>query len=98
MNIILQNAPASGLVSLLPFFLIMVVFYFFMIRPQIKKQRADAKFQNELKKGDKVVTIGGVYGKILGIQEYKIILEINENTKMTVERNAVSREKSTQNN
>ena len=97
MNIILQNA-SSSLVSLLPFFLIMVVFYFFMIRPQIKKQRTEEKFRSELKKGDKVVTIGGIYGKILGIKEHKIILEINDNTKMTVERSSVSSEKSKQNN
>ncbi|MBF25999.1 MAG: preprotein translocase subunit YajC [Flavobacteriales bacterium] len=92
--IILQSPPSSGFASFLPFILIMVVFYFFMIRPQINKQRADQKFQTELKKGDKIVTIGGIYGKIIGVKEDKIILEINENTKMTIERNSISREKS----
>ena len=94
--IILQGQPNTGFTSFLPFLLIMVVFYFFMIRPQIKKQREDQKFQSELKKGDKIVTIGGIFGKITGIKEDKIIFEINENTKMTIERNSISREKSSQ--
>ncbi len=96
-HILLQSPTGSGLASFLPFILIMVVFYFFMIRPQINRQRAEQKFQNELKKGDKIVTIGGIYGKISGIQDHKIILEISDKTKIIIERNAISREKSTQN-
>ena len=75
----------------------MVVFYFFMIRPQINKQRSEQNFQQALAKGDKIVTIGGIYGKVVGIKEEKIILEITENTRITIERNSISREKSIQN-
>ena len=92
--IFLQTNPGSGIASFLPFLLIMVVFYFFMIRPQINRQRADQEFQKELKKGDKVTTVGGIYGKVMGIKEDKIILEISENTRITIERNSISREKS----
>tara|TARA_B100000945_G_scaffold198209_1_gene159362 strand:+ start:450 stop:752 length:303 start_codon:yes stop_codon:yes gene_type:complete len=95
--ILLQSTPGSGIASFLPFLLIMVVFYFFMIRPQINRQRAEQEFQKELKKGDKVTTVGGIYGKVTGIKEGKIILEISENTKITIERNSISREKSIQN-
>ena len=95
--ILLQTTPGSGIASFLPFLLIMVVFYFFMIRPQINRQRAEQEFQKELKKGDKVTTVGGIYGKVTGIKESKIILEISENTKITIERNSISREKSLQN-
>ena len=95
--ILLQTTPGSGIASFLPFLLIMVVFYFFMIRPQINRQRAEQEFQKELKKGDKVTTVGGIYGKVTGIKESKIILEISENTKITIERNSISREKSIQN-
>ena len=96
--IILQAAPGSGIASFLPFLLIMVVFYFFMIRPQNNKQKAEQEFQKELKKGDKVTTIGGIYGKVTGLKEGKIILEISENTRITIEMNSISREKSIQNN
>jgi preprotein translocase subunit YajC len=95
--ILLQNAPSSGIASFLPFLLIMVVFYFFMIRPQINKQRSEQNFQQALAKGDKIVTMGGIYGKVVGIKEGKIILEIAENTRITIERNSISREKSIQN-
>ena len=95
--ILLQNAPSSGISSFLPFLLIMVVFYFFMIRPQINKQRSEQNFQQALAKGDKIVTMGGIYGKVVGIKEGKIILEIAENTRITIERNSISREKSIQN-
>ena len=95
--IFLQSTPGSGLASFLPFLLIMVVFYFFMIRPQINRQKAEQEFQNSLKKGDKVTTAGGIYGKITNVKESKIILEISENTRITIERNSISREKSIQN-
>ena len=95
--IFLQTTPGSGIVSFLPFLLIMVVFYFFMIRPQINKQRAEQEFQNALKKGDRVITIGGIYGKVTGIKEGKIILEISDNTRITIDRSSVSREKTIQN-
>ena len=62
--ILLQAAPSGGFASFLPIILIIFVFYFFMIRPQINKQRNEDTFRSQLKKGDKVVTIGGIHGKI----------------------------------
>ena len=59
--------------------------------------KKEKKFRSEIKRGDRIVTIGGIYGKITNVKESKIILEISENTRITIERNSISREKSTQN-
>lgn len=65
------------------------VFYFFMIRPQMKKQKELKKFREGLKAGDKIVTIGGIHGKILEISENTVLIQ-SEGTKLRVEKAAVS--------
>ena len=65
-----------------------------MIRPQINKQKNEDNFRSQLKKGDKVVTIGGIHGKITALKETKIILEIADNTKITIDKQSISRDKS----
>ncbi len=75
--------------SMLPLFLILVVFYFFFIRPQTKKNKDQKKFRAELKKGDKVVTIGGVHGKVGEIKETTVILEVGNQLKLTIEKSAL---------
>ena len=92
--ILLQTAPSGGFASFLPIILIIFVFYFFMIRPQINKQRNEDTFRSQLKKGDKVVTIGGIHGNIAIIKEEKVVLAIDENLKITVDTQSISREKS----
>ena len=78
--VLLQTTPSGGFASFLPIILIIFVFYFFMIRPQINKQKNEDSFRSQLKKGDKVVTIGGIHGKISVLKETKVILEIaNDN-------------------
>ena len=79
----------SSWTSLLPLFLILIVFYFFFIRPQTKKNKDQKKFREALKKGDKVVTIGGVHGKISEVKEATIILEVGNQVKLTIEKSAV---------
>ncbi|NQU33412.1 MAG: preprotein translocase subunit YajC, partial [Bacteroidetes bacterium] len=64
-----DESSESSWMSMLPLFLILIVFYFFFIRPQTKKNKEQKKFREELKKGDKVVTLGGVHGKIAEIKE-----------------------------
>lgn len=95
---ILLMAPAGGnqnpLVSLLPLLLIIVVFYFFMIRPQMKRQKELANFRNTIKKGDKVVTTGGIYGRIHEINETTILLEVDNNVHIKVDKSAVIRDPS----
>jgi len=102
MFILLQAAPAagasggglSGLTSFLPLILIVVVFYFFMIRPQMKKQKAAKKFMEEIKKGDKIVTIGGIHGKISEIQDTTYLIEVEGGNKLKISKTAVSMDNS----
>jgi preprotein translocase subunit YajC len=69
--------------------LIMVVFYFFMIRPQSKKQKEQRKFQEEIQKGDRIVTASGIHGKITEMDERTVTIDL-ENGKMKIERVAIS--------
>ncbi len=69
--------------------LIIVVFYFFMIRPQMKKQKETKKFRASLEKGDKIVTTGGIYGKIADIKEDTILIEVDNNVKLKIAKSAV---------
>jgi preprotein translocase subunit YajC len=69
--------------------LMIVVFYFFMIRPQMKRQKELRKFREALKKGDKVVTTGGIYGTVAEIKDDAIMIEIADNVKIKVDKSAV---------
>jgi preprotein translocase subunit YajC len=75
--------------AFLPIVLIIGVFYFFMIRPQNKKQKEIQKARLALKSGDRVVTSGGIYGKIREVKEDSFIIEISENVRVRVEKTAV---------
>jgi len=91
LNIILEaTGGGSTLSSLLPLLLIIVVFYFFMIRPQMKKTKDEKKFREGIAKGDKIITIGGVHGKITEIQETTLIIEVEGGNKLKIEKSAVS--------
>lgn len=70
--------------------LIIGVFYFFMIRPQMKKQKELKKFREGLAQGDKVVTIGGIHGKILEVGDTNILLSCEGGSKLRIEKSAVS--------
>jgi preprotein translocase subunit YajC len=76
--------------TLLPFILMFAVFYFLLIRPQQKRQKARNAMLSALKKGDKVVTIGGLHGTIAEITDDVVVLRVNESTKLTFERAAVN--------
>ncbi len=69
---------------------IIVVFWFFMIRPQMKKQKAEKSFRESLQKGAKVVTIGGIHGRIVEVSDRTFLVEIDNNVKVRVERSAIS--------
>jgi preprotein translocase subunit YajC len=70
--------------------LMILVFYFFMIRPQQKKQKQIQKFRENLKRGDKIVTIGGIHGKIVDVQDTTFTIEIGDSVKVTIEKAAVA--------
>ncbi len=69
--------------------LIALIFYFFMIRPQTKRQKEIQKQREAMKKGDKVITSGGIYGKVKDVKETTITLEIADNVRITVDKNSV---------
>ena len=87
--IVLQQAATQGggLMSFL--ILIIVVFWFFMIRPQMKRQKELKNFRESLQKGDKVVTTGGIYGKVAEIQDYYVILEVEGQVRLKIDKSAV---------
>jgi len=74
--------------------LVFVVFYFFMIRPQMKKQKELTNFRSAISKGDKVITTGGIYGKVLDVTENIVTIEIANDVKVRVDKNAVLRDPS----
>ena len=91
------GAPAEGganpIASLLPFALMIAVLYFLILRPQIKKQKAQQKLVDELEKGDQVVTSGGIHGVITNLKDDVITVKIAENVRIDLSRAAVSRVK-----
>ncbi len=95
---LLQSAskqPGGGGMSLLLMMLaIFVVMYFLMIRPQQKKQKELVKFRNQLKKGDKIVTIGGIYGTVDDIDERTILVEVDKNVKIRVDKSSIVKDMS----
>jgi preprotein translocase subunit YajC len=87
---ILLQAAGTGMSSLIMFGMIFAVMYFFMIRPQIKKQKKEREYRSALKKGDQVVTIGGIHGKITDVKEDTFIIEVHAGNSLKVTKTAVS--------
>lgn len=85
------GSPVTSIVFLL---LIFAVFWFFMIRPQMKKQKDQQKFREAIGKGDKIITIGGVHGKIIEVQDTTFIIEGEGGHRQKIEKSAVSMESS----
>ncbi len=88
--VILQAAGNGMLGTLVPMVLIMVVFYFFMIRPQVKKAKDHKKLISELQKGDKIVTTAGIHGRIVDLNETTFLIEVEGGTKIRFDKSAVS--------
>ena len=87
-----QPAQGAGLLSFLPFLLIMAILYFFMLRPQAKKQKDKEIMISNLKKGDKIITIGGIVGKINSIKEKDklVIVKVDNNTALTFSKSSIA--------
>ncbi|WP_113662552.1 preprotein translocase subunit YajC [Pedobacter nanyangensis] len=92
-TVILQAAGGNNLMgTVIPMVLIMVVFYFFMIRPQVKKAKEHKKLVGELGIGDKIVTTAGIHGKIVGSNETTFLIEVEGGTKIRFDKSAISLE------
>lgn len=87
-----KSGTGGGFMNLLFIGLMFVVFYFFMIRPQMKKQKEQSKFREGITKGDKIVTLGGIHAKILHIHDDNTMTIESESTKLRVDKSAVSME------
>ena len=85
------NAGGGGMASSLIFLvLIFVVFYFFFIRPQVKRQKDQKKFREGLSKGQKIITIGGIHGRIVELQDTTVTIEVEGGVKPELEKSAVA--------
>lgn len=86
-----QAQGGGGIAMLLPFLLVFAVIYFLMLRPQIKRQKEMSKMLGALKKGDRVLTTGGIYGTIVGIKEKEdtLVLKIDSEVKVELQRSAI---------
>ena len=86
------QAQPNAILSFFPFILIFVIFYFFLIRPQQKRQKEHTNLIDSLKKGDRVVTAGGILGTITSIQNDYVVLKIgdSDNTKIEIMKSSVS--------
>ena len=89
-----QQQGGSMWSSLIFIVLLIVVFWLFFIRPQSKRAKEEQKFRNELKKGDKVVTIGGFHGKITEVKETTVMLSIAPNMEVEIEKTALVKDSS----
>jgi len=85
-----EGTGPSLLGSLLPFVFIIFIFYFLIIRPQSKKRKETEKMLSEIKKGDRIVTIGGLYGTIQSVKETTVIIKADDNVKLEFLRSAIS--------
>ena len=85
-----KSSTVGGLMSFLPFVIIIVIFYFFLIRPQNKKQKETEKMLAALKKGDKIVTIGGIHGVVSSVKEKTVIVKVDDNSKIEFTRTAIA--------
>jgi preprotein translocase subunit YajC len=94
LTILLQQGGGGAYGQLAMILMIIVVFYFFMIRPQMKKTKTENEFKKSLLKGDKVVTLGGVHGRIVEVADTTFLVEVDQNVKLRIEKTAISAEAS----
>ncbi len=97
LNVLLMMPQGEGsnpLAQILPLVLIIAVFYMFMIRPQMKKQKELKTYRDSLNKGDKIVTTGGIYGKIADIKDQVVLVEIADKIRIKIDKSAVLKDSS----
>lgn len=96
--LVAQPAGTTGqsnpLVTFLPLILVFVVFYFFMIRPQMKKQKEMNSYRSTLKRGDKVITTGGIYGRVYEVKETYVLVDVGGEVKLKIDKNALLKDPS----
>lgn len=89
-----STGQSNPLVTFLPLILVFVVFYLFMIRPQMKKQKDLSSYRNSLKKGDKIVTTGGIYGRVIEVKDNIVMVDVGGDVKLKIDKSALIRDPS----
>ena len=84
------GAAGSGLLGMLPFVFLIVIMYYVMIRPQMRRQKEQAKLVSSLKTGDRVVTTSGIHGLISNVKDTTVIVKVADNVKLEMEKTAVT--------
>ena len=87
-----QAQQGGGLAAFLPFIIIMFIIYFLMIRPQTKRQKQKEEMRSALKKGDKIITMGGIYGTVQGFKEKgrQVLIKVDNNTNLIINKTAIA--------
>jgi len=85
-----QSATVNPILNLLPLVLIFVIFYFLIIKPQKSKEKEHKNILDSLKRNDEVVTTGGIHGTIVNLKDKTLVLRIDENVKIELEKNCVA--------
>ncbi|MFA5147046.1 MAG: preprotein translocase subunit YajC [Candidatus Omnitrophota bacterium] len=85
-----MNAAQSPLFNMLPIILIFIIFYFLLIRPQKKAQDDHKKMVASLKKNDEVITSGGIHGTIVNVKDHSVVLKVDDNVKIEVQKSSIS--------
>lgn len=83
-------SPGSGLLGLLPFVFIFVIMYYVMLRPQMRRQKEQARLVSALKTGDRVVTSSGIHGLISNVKDTTVIVKVADNVKLEMDKTAVT--------
>lgn len=86
-----MNSQGAGLAQLFPLVLILLIFYFILIRPQQKQQKEHAKMLENLKKNDQIVTSGGIHATIVNVKEKTFVVRVDDNVRLEIDKNAVGR-------
>jgi preprotein translocase subunit YajC len=90
-SILLQATQQSNpWLTFIPLLLIVVVFYLFFIRPQMKRSKEQKKFREALQKGQKIITIGGIHGRIVEIQDSTVTIEVENQVRLRIEKSALA--------
>lgn len=85
---------ANPLATFLPLILVFAVFYFFMIRPQVRKQKEMTTYRSSLAKGDKVITTGGIYGKVTDVKDNTVTVDVGDGVLLKIDKSAILKDSS----
>lgn len=91
-----SGGQGNALITFLPLILVFAVFYFFMIRPQMKKQKEMTNYRSSLKRGDKVITTGGIYGRVYEVKDNYIMMDAGGDVKLKVDKSALVKDPSSE--